>query len=128
MFHLIRSLQHKPEAVRRRVAFVIAVVVTLIIAIIWFSTLSVRVDSNRREQSNTTVTPFSTIRESFGEIFRDAGEQFGTLEKQFEELNTGGTVATTSSDIGTTSSSEEVATSSSNQSQAPTTEDLPSAE
>ncbi|MEK7578926.1 MAG: hypothetical protein AAB460_00065 [Patescibacteria group bacterium] len=80
MFDLIAKLQQKPEPERRRIAFLVSLVVTGIIVAIWLISLSVRFGSPSKKTEEPSLdksAPFSAL----GEQFKSTLDSFQNLFK-----------------------------------------------
>ena len=67
VFDLVRKLQEKSRAARRRVGVAVAALVTIVIFLVWLSTFTTaRAPAEQREESVRVATPLETIRDSFG--------------------------------------------------------------
>jgi len=70
MLNYIKKLQRKPEHVRRNVAFAVAIGVTVIVLVVWASTLDSRLalDHGGAETQLSGNAPISLLKEQ-GRIF-----------------------------------------------------------
>jgi hypothetical protein len=78
MLKKIEALRKQPIEVRNRYAFWIAASVTLVIAVIWGSTLPARF-SEEEPVATETTEPSSSMMDSIKRLFVGIGEQFGPV-------------------------------------------------
>jgi hypothetical protein len=73
MRKIIHKIRQKPESVRRFVATSSALVITLVIAFVWISTLGVqnKVTATKKQGTN----PFALIKQSFEKAFTKTGDR-----------------------------------------------------
>jgi hypothetical protein len=78
---IIQSLRSKPQHVRTQYAFVIALLITAVIAAIWMTTLPARFSGYGKVQKEDSAT-----KEEFSNFVSDAKTQFGNvIESQNEK-------------------------------------------
>jgi hypothetical protein len=76
MFEFIHNLHGKSESARRRFAFGVSLVVTLLIIGVWLTTIPSRTSPERRARvEETDVTPLRSLAGSFMELFSGIPEQ-----------------------------------------------------
>lgn len=71
MFRLIKRIHEKPEPARRRIAFGIALAITLIIFLVWLSTLPAKLRNSQHASNprSEAASPIETLKESVGSLF-----------------------------------------------------------
>jgi hypothetical protein len=78
MFKLIEKLQSKSKASRRRTAFIIAFIFTVIIFVIWLSTLGPRLANQDIPGEEIDTSPIETMKG----ILKRSFDSFGRQEYQ----------------------------------------------
>jgi hypothetical protein len=98
MSGLFNNLQKKPEESRRRIALIIAGVITLIIFGAWLATFSLRNNSTVARESGS---PFGDTVDRLSQFINQGKEIFGSIKGRVDEVKEAvTTIATTTEFVG----------------------------
>ena len=72
MFRYIENLQRQSAGMRKRVALIVAAAITLLVVVVWLSTLQSRFgapgESTSLENTPSADSPFSILKKKFNEV------------------------------------------------------------
>jgi hypothetical protein len=81
-------IKEKPSHVKTQYAFVASVIVTLLIAVIWFSTLSARFTEDALRGTTEEQNAGPSVTKGIGAFLSDAKDQLGALIKSKADTQT----------------------------------------
>jgi hypothetical protein len=87
MLNTIEKLREKPEAHRRRVAFVVSATIAGIIFMAWLSVVGVRLggdDMKVVEQDGSSLV--AGVKSGFSDVFESGKEQFDESRRELEGI------------------------------------------
>jgi hypothetical protein len=87
MLNTIEKLREKPEAHRRRIAFVVSASIAGIIFVVWLSVVGVRFNSQENiisEKEGPSLV--AGVKEGFSEVFESGREQFDDSRRELESI------------------------------------------
>lgn len=89
MFNVLIKLQRKPEPLRRQIAFVSALSLTAVIALLWLVSLSAPNDGAKTAAGTEPQDgPFSAVVDALGSFTSDASAMFGELRQGLRGAST----------------------------------------
>lgn len=87
MFDLVEKLQKKPESARRVIVLIAAGAITIVIFVVWLTTLGTRSFSIASGvKDNAEVSPLSSVTSGFSRLFGGFGEQLDGLGTFVEDM------------------------------------------
>ncbi|MBL7045076.1 MAG: hypothetical protein ISR98_00540 [Parcubacteria group bacterium] len=84
MLKQIEKLREKPEAYRRRVAFIISASVAGVIFLVWLSVLGVRLSNDKDIASDQESGLFEDASQEFAGVFEAGRQRFNDTKKELE--------------------------------------------
>jgi len=87
VFRYIEKLQKKPEHVKRWIAVFITIFLFLIIVSVWLSIDNTSFVNKKESNINKTPPPFTVLKDTFGELFGNMGDNLKNLKVQFSSGN-----------------------------------------
>jgi len=90
MFQYLEKLRQKPTHIRKRIAFFVTSIFFVMIVLVWGLTFNT--PDKRASQEITkekTISPFDTLKETFGNISDDVSSKFKGIKQQVINGNEG---------------------------------------
>lgn len=87
MLNTVEKLREKPEAHRKRVAFIVAAIIAGIIFIVWLSVIGAKFGQSAevvKEQEGASLV--AGVKEGFSEVFEVGREQFDESRRELESI------------------------------------------
>lgn len=87
MLNTVERLREKPEAHRKRVAFMVSVIITGIIFIVWLSVIGTKFGQSAgvvKEQDGASLV--AGVKSGFSEVFEEGREKFDESRRELESI------------------------------------------
>jgi len=87
VLNTIERLREKPEAYRKRIAFIVATSIAGVIFLIWLSVLGVRLGSDKKAvKEEEKAGLFAEVKQGFSGIFETGKEHFDNTKSELEDI------------------------------------------
>ena len=95
MIDFLEHLRRRPIEVRKRVAFVGAISVTVLIVIVWLGSFLMREPKSETHRAEETKGPTQALGANIGAFFHDITREFAGLKEKFTAAGETFTATTT---------------------------------